>query len=356
MFGVVDVGSESRKVIPLINRSKRPMVVQLIDEGQYGGGALSDNCVEFFPRHEVTVAPRDTLNIQIAFTPTKRVSNFSEELMIRYAGLTRKLLVVSGKAQGNEVALDADSIPFGTVVADSQKVKKVVLENSGDLPISYQWMESSFGPHFSITPMAGKLAPGSECTFDVTFKPVFLDDDIRQDNMMLVIPGQAPLMLTCTGMIHNDTYTLLHTYWHPHTFFHIPAHAHLHGYDTLSYQLIYDLINSPLLSHTLSCPHIYHNHLTHLSPPSTITYLTYHNNRHVCTAARRIVRVDGVEGGRGATGRRQEDTYFQSYRQRLVGARLCVCVCLLVCLSACLFVCLFVCLCTYVYASTYLLI
>ena len=200
MFGVVDVGSESRKVIPLVNRSKRPMVVQLIDEGQYGGGALADNCVEFFPRHEVTVAPRDTLNIQIAFTPTKRVANFSEELMIRYAGLTRKLLVVSGKAQGNEVALDADSIPFGTVVADSQKIKKVVLENSGDLPISYQWMESSFGPHFSITPMAGKLPPGSECTFDVTFKPMFLDDDIRQDNMMLVIPGQAPLMLTCTGM------------------------------------------------------------------------------------------------------------------------------------------------------------
>ena len=35
MFGLVDVGSENRKIIPLINRSKRPMVVQLIDEGQH---------------------------------------------------------------------------------------------------------------------------------------------------------------------------------------------------------------------------------------------------------------------------------------------------------------------------------
>ena len=114
MFGVVDVGTESRKIVPLVNRSKRPMVVQLIDEGPYGGGALADNCVEFFPRHEVTVAPRETLNVQIAFTPTKRVSNFSEELTIRYAGLTRKLLVVSGKAQGNEVALGETRHPIKT--------------------------------------------------------------------------------------------------------------------------------------------------------------------------------------------------------------------------------------------------
>ena len=56
-------------------------------------------------------------------------------------------------------------------------------------------------------PLSPPLSPpspslGSECTFDVTFKPVFLDDDIRQDNMMLVIPGQPPLMLTCTGTTH----------------------------------------------------------------------------------------------------------------------------------------------------------
>ena len=164
-------------------------------------GALAEHSVDYYPRHEVTIAPRETLNVQIVFSPLKRVPNFAEDLMIRYAGLTRKLLSVTGKAQGNEVALDADSLPFGKVVANSQKVKKLVLENSGDLPISYQWMESSFGPHFSITPMAGKLAPGNDVSFDVTFKPSFLDDDIRQDNMMLVIPGcGAPLMLTCTGM------------------------------------------------------------------------------------------------------------------------------------------------------------
>ena len=61
--------------------------------------------MDFYPRHEVTIAPRETLNVQVVFSPLKRVPNFSEELMIRYAGLTRKLLVVSGKAQGNEVAL-----------------------------------------------------------------------------------------------------------------------------------------------------------------------------------------------------------------------------------------------------------
>jgi hypothetical protein len=41
--------------------------------------------------------------------------------MINYAGLTRKLLSIAGKAQGVQVALDTDSMPFGTVVEKSQK-------------------------------------------------------------------------------------------------------------------------------------------------------------------------------------------------------------------------------------------
>lgn len=78
-------------------------------------------------------------------------------------------------------------------------MKKLSLENSGDLPITFQWVESTFGPHFSISPRGGKLSPGNEIIFDVIFKPVYLDEDISQDNMVLSVPGLNPLLLTCTG-------------------------------------------------------------------------------------------------------------------------------------------------------------
>lgn len=109
-------------------------------------------------------------------------------------------MIVSGKAQGNEVSLDSDSLPFGAVVENSQKMKKLSLDNSGDLPVTFQWNESTFGPHFHITPLSGKVPPGSEAVFEVTFRPTGLDQDIRQDNMMLNIIGASPLSLTCTGV------------------------------------------------------------------------------------------------------------------------------------------------------------
>ena len=88
-------------------------------------------------------------------------------------------------------------------------MKKLSLDNSGDLPVRFQWNEDSFGPHFHITPLSGKLAPGAEAVFEVIFRPLGLDSDIRQDNIQLNILTSSPssvtspstiLSLTCTGM------------------------------------------------------------------------------------------------------------------------------------------------------------
>jgi hydrocephalus-inducing protein len=198
-FGIVNVGSEVRKPIQLVNRSKRAVNVQLLEDGAYGAGNLETRCISFFPKSEFTIGPKEASTIQLVFNPTKRIGNFSEDLLIRFAGLTRKLLTVAGKAQGMEVTLDTDSLPFGTVVMDSQKVRKVTLENAGDLPITFQWMEHTFGPHFSISPLSGKVNPQNEISFHVVFRPKFLDEDIRQEGIMLSVPGVAPMMLTCSG-------------------------------------------------------------------------------------------------------------------------------------------------------------
>ena len=198
-FGIVNVGSEVRKVIPIINRSKKALPVQIIEETEFGSSSLDAKCVTVSPRSEFVIAPRETVNLQVSFAPNTRIASFSEDVMVRYAGVTRKLVTLSGKGQGAEVALDTDSLPFGNVVINSSQVKTLSLENSGDVAITFQWVSSTFGRHFSISPLQGKLQPNSEMTFDVTFCPVNIDDDIRQDNIILQIPGMSPLQLTCTG-------------------------------------------------------------------------------------------------------------------------------------------------------------
>jgi hypothetical protein len=198
-FGLVNVGSSATRAVAIVNRSKRALPVELIEEGEYGSGALKDRCVSFTPKGEFVIAPRETVTLQLSFNPNKRISQFTEDLSIRYAGVTRKLMALSGKAQGTEIALDSDSLPFGLVVLDSQKIKKLTLENTGDLTITFQWQEATFGKHFTITPLSGKILPGNEASFDVTFKPKFADEDIRQDGITLTIPGIEPLKLTCTG-------------------------------------------------------------------------------------------------------------------------------------------------------------
>lgn len=193
-FGAVGINTENRKNISLVNKSKKPITLQLMNETH-----LADRCVNMTPTQEVTVLPKESLSVQIHFSPNKRVGAFSEDIMIKYAGLTRKLLLVTGKAQGTEYSLDSDSLSFGAVVEESQKVKKLSFDNSGDLPLSYKWDQSTFGPHLKIYPLEGKVAPGGEIVFDVTFRPTGLDPDIRQDGILLSIQGSTPLHLTCTG-------------------------------------------------------------------------------------------------------------------------------------------------------------
>jgi hydrocephalus-inducing protein len=198
-FGLVSVGGDSTRIVSIINRSKKALPVQLLESGEYGGGSLTDRCISFSPKSEFVIGPKEIVSLQLIFNPTKRISQFSEDLQIRYAGVSRKLLNLSGKSQGVEISLDSDSLPFGVVVLDAQKVKKLTLENTGDISVTFHWDDSTFGKHFSILPLSGKVLPGNEITFDVIFKPQFEDEDIRQDGITLIIPGIQPLRITCTG-------------------------------------------------------------------------------------------------------------------------------------------------------------
>lgn len=216
-FGVLGIGKSSTVIVPLINKSKKAITLQILDGNTVntsttvagagagaggvgvGGVSLADRCITVLPAGEVIVQPRASLSLEITFIPNKRVGTFYEDLMIKYAGLTRKLLLITGKALGTEHSLDTDSLTFGAVVEHSQIVKTLSLFNSGDLPLSFSWDVSTFGKHFHILPLAGKVIPGSEATFNVSFRPTRLDSDVRQSDITLNIAGSAPLLLSCTG-------------------------------------------------------------------------------------------------------------------------------------------------------------
>jgi hypothetical protein len=221
-FGVASLGATVNRTVMIINKSKRALPIQLLQNGEYQNN-LSEIDISYQPTDLVTLQPKETFPINIKFAPNKRISLFNEDLLVKYAGITRTLCTLSGRSQGIEVKLDTDSIPFGLVVLNSQKIKKLTLENIGDLTINFQWDKNSFGPHFTITPLFGKVLPGNEMVFDVIFKPKFINEDIRQDNMLLYISGgvsdsnnkdgtvmnlmknpqSEPLKITCSGLCIN---------------------------------------------------------------------------------------------------------------------------------------------------------
>ena len=197
-LGSVNVGSEVVKTIPIINRSSKSVTFKLLED-ENSLGFLSSKCFSLTHMNELSLGPKSTTNVTLSFAPNRRLPLFSDDICIHFAGMTKKFITVSGKAQGTEVVLETDSLPFGTAVQGSHKIKKLRLENVGDVPVSYQWVAETFGPHFTVSPMAGKLSNGGSVSFDVEFRPAFIDSDIRQEAMTLDISGMSSLKLTCSG-------------------------------------------------------------------------------------------------------------------------------------------------------------
>ena len=198
-FGSVSEGDEQSKQVRVVNRSQRPLEFEMIDKQEMGMGRLEAVNVSVFPRGKVILGPRETGTIDLQFAPNKRMPAWSEDVVVSYAGVERKLLEVTGRSTGIELALETDTLPFGTVCMGSQQTRSVLLENSGDVTTSFRWQNSSFGPHFDITPLEGTIAPQAEVSFQVTFRPTAIDEDIRVDGIRLFLDGTNPLALTCVG-------------------------------------------------------------------------------------------------------------------------------------------------------------
>ena len=198
-FGSVTEGDEQTRSVKLVNRSGSALTFELVDPVHLGQGRLESRAITLHPRQPTTLQPRASCQVELKFAPLSRLEPFSEDLLIRYAGQERKLLTVTGRATGLDVSLEQDTLPFGAVCAGSLVTKPLVLDNSGDSVAIFKWDVGSFGPHFRVSPLEGRVLAGSDLTFTVTFQPKAVDEDLRAEGMKLMIDGAPPLDLTCLG-------------------------------------------------------------------------------------------------------------------------------------------------------------
>jgi hydrocephalus-inducing protein len=147
-----------------------------------------------------TLRPREAADLELTYAPSRRMAAFAEELVLEVAGHARALSVLNGSAVGIELKLDSDMLFFGAVVAHSRTVRRVQLENVGDIGTKWRLSPAAFLPNFSVEPTEGFLNPHDAVTLDVAFHPAAVSDDVRRDNLPVYVDGADPLSLTLTGI------------------------------------------------------------------------------------------------------------------------------------------------------------
>lgn len=200
-FSALQIGQQATRSVKIVNRAKRKITVELVDDAALTPGVPSLEALGLAlvtPR-ELTLRPKETADIEFKFAPTKRVPAFQKDVFMDVAGSKKKLVTLSGCCQGMDVSLDTDTLSFGTVCLGSQLVRKVRLQNRGDVAAKFQWHPRDFAPDFTVAPVEGMVAPNYHKTIEITFKPASVNPDVRYDHVACVLEGASPVYLTLVG-------------------------------------------------------------------------------------------------------------------------------------------------------------
>ena len=154
----------STRTVRLVNRSPATLSPSVSIVPSSSIPALQEEGVlTVEPSGEIPLkANGGTCDITIAFNPTCRIPQFTEEVTLECQGTTQPLLAVTGSCHGLEVVLDSEYVPFGAVVLDSSSLRKILMINSGDIGAKFRWNTKDFGRHFSIAPTEGYISPGMQ--------------------------------------------------------------------------------------------------------------------------------------------------------------------------------------------------
>ncbi|KAF1329814.1 hypothetical protein FI667_g5469, partial [Globisporangium splendens] len=199
-FSALQIGQQLSRTIKIVNRAKRKITVGVVD-GDSVPGVLSLEAlsISILSPREIVLRPKETADIEFKFAPIKRTPAFQKDVFLNIAGSKKKLVTLSGCCQGMEVALDTDTLSFGTVCLGSQHVCKVRLQNRGDVAAKFQWNPRAFAPDFTVSPTEGMVAPNYHKTLETTFKPAAVNPDLRYDHLACVLEGVSPVFLTLAG-------------------------------------------------------------------------------------------------------------------------------------------------------------
>ncbi|KAF1330314.1 Hydrocephalus-inducing protein, partial [Globisporangium splendens] len=216
-FGVVRVDEELQRCVVIHNRGKfnfefnwnaqkspvgfpiEPMQGTVKKTDKVTSKLLFAPSISVLSPREIVLRPKETADIEFKFAPTKRTPVFQKDVFLNIAGSKKKLVTLSGCCQGMEVALDTDTLSFGTVYLGSQLVRKVRLQNRGDVAAKFQWNPRAFTPDFTISPTEGMVAPNYHKTLEITFKPTAVNPDLRYDHLACILEGALPVFLTLVG-------------------------------------------------------------------------------------------------------------------------------------------------------------
>jgi hydrocephalus-inducing protein len=203
-FGIVSVGGDLTRTVPLINRSKKPVSFRL----KASDADKFQKCnVSFAPDREVTLKPREVLPVEVRFNPKSRLPPFNLDVQVVVDPLEpRKLISLRGVSHGIELKLMDEVVAFGSVVRGSRLTKQVQLSNFGDVKAHFKWESKIYSKHFTITPESGYINPNSNIDLDVTFHPSRADPDISYKKVPCVIKSGERLELSLMGKsVEQDT-------------------------------------------------------------------------------------------------------------------------------------------------------
>ncbi len=168
-FGPVSAGATATRVVPLVNRGRTTATFSLAPSAEMLARCGVDTIPA--PTAEVVLRPRESADLTLFFRPQGRMRPFTEELRADVCGVATPLATLTGASLGTELRLAADLLPFGPVVLGSRALKRLQLQNTGDVGTKFVWDAKALGPHFSVFPAEGFLAPGQDVKLDVTFHP-----------------------------------------------------------------------------------------------------------------------------------------------------------------------------------------
>nr|XP_006823299.1 PREDICTED: hydrocephalus-inducing protein homolog [Saccoglossus kowalevskii] len=200
-FGALRVGQTMKRVVPLINNSPCPITFKIVITPMSSSLQQLPSVLTLSNTDKITLKPRGgTHNLEVIFSPKCRIPKFTEEVILECESLSQPVFVVSGLCQGIDINLDQDSIPYGAVVLKSSSSRRLLMHNTGDIGAGFKWNAQKFGPDFSITPTKGYISSGMTVSFEVSFHPTEICQDIRYDMLRCEIEGGKPLKLVLTGM------------------------------------------------------------------------------------------------------------------------------------------------------------